>query len=114
MRTNIYICRSCGNSIVTVDLVEGVTPFMIGCRAHPDDAKALTNEDGLDIEQLRKIKLHCNGNMYSSFYRVPPNAPKPTWEWYKPEGDDYLKLSEVTRVDHVDRGGLLIRPMRQK
>ena len=49
MRLNIYTCQICRNSIVTVDLVEGVTPFMIGCRAHPHDAKARTNEDHLSM-----------------------------------------------------------------
>jgi len=114
MRKNIYICQKCRNSIVTVDLVDGVTPFMIACRAHSVDAKLLTNEDNLPIEELRKLDhlRKCNGKMQSTFYRVPHNVPEPTFEWYKPNAEEYVKLSKCTKEDHVDKGGLLLRPRR--
>lgn len=111
---NIYTCTNCLGQIVTIDRVDGTTPFMIGCRVHPDDAKLLSNEDQLTIEQLRsKIdKLKCRGEMYSSFYVVPNPPPKPTWEWYKPTGLEYKRLPKINREQHVDRGGLLLRRIK--
>lgn len=44
--------------MVTVDIDEGVTPFMEICEK-------------------------CKGDMHSSFYRCPQNLI-PTHEWYKP------------------------------
>ena len=113
-KLNIYTCNTCGGRIVTVDLVEGTTPFMVGCRVTEHDAKLRANEDGLAIEELRGLwdTLKCKGDMYSSFYRVPPDAPEPTWEWYKPDAKEYAKLPLVTRRDHVDKGGLLLRRIK--
>lgn len=33
-RINVYTCDECNKSIATVDIDEGVTPFMIGCKTH--------------------------------------------------------------------------------
>ena len=32
-KINVYVCQKCGGLTVTVDVDEGVTPFMLGCRA---------------------------------------------------------------------------------
>lgn len=114
MRTNLYTCQVCHGSIVTVDLVDGTTPFMIGCRVHPHDAKLCENEEHLSLDELRVLydTLKCKGMMHSSFYRVPKGSPDPTWEWYKPDAEEYATLSKATREDHVDRGGLLLRRIK--
>jgi hypothetical protein len=39
---------------------------------------------------------------------VPADTPEPGWEWFKPEGSEYRKLSREMRK-HVDKGGLDIR-----
>jgi hypothetical protein len=83
---NIYTCDACFGHIVTVDLVEGVTPFMISCRA----------TEG------------CKGTMQSSMYRVFDQRMKPSHEWYKPDATELETLKPGTR-EHVEKGGLLIR-----
>jgi hypothetical protein len=83
---NCYTCTTCGGQIVTVDRDEGVTPFMVRCRAQKD----------------------CGGTMHSSFYTNVPLALQPTYEWRKPTPQEYRKLDKATRTDHVDRGGLLM------
>lgn len=93
-RKNIYTCRKCGGKTVTIDVDEGVTPFMLGCRASGQ-------EDD------------CDGLAESSFYRVPADAPAADWEWFKPEGAEYRKLNKAMR-DHVDNGGLDIRKIRDR
>lgn len=85
-KLNIYVCNVCGDHIVTVDLVVGVTPFMVGCRA----------TEG------------CKGFMKSSMYRVFNQKMRPDFEWYRPDGLDGLTQGEVS---HVQQGGLLLRPV---
>jgi hypothetical protein len=91
---NVYTCRKCGGKTITIDIHDGVTPFMLGCRA--------SGEEG-----------DCNGMAESSFYRVPTDTPPAEWEWFKPEGTEYRKLSREMR-EHVDKGGLDIRKIGGK
>jgi len=91
-RENVYVCQKCGGLTVTVDIDEGVTPFMLKCRA--------SGKEG-----------DCDGFAQSSFYPSgprPPHIPSPSWEWFKPTGKDYKKLSRAMK-EHVDAGGLDIR-----
>ncbi len=82
---NVYECQACGESIVTIDKAEGVTPMFLACRANPT----------------------CGGRSVSKMYRVPQDL-EPTHEWYRPSLALRLTASEW---DHVSRGGLLIRPV---
>lgn len=99
-RKNAYWCADCHGYIVTIDVDEGVTPFMLACRVKgepPND---------------------CGGMMRSMFYPEEPwpaedgyghpIPTEPTWEWYEPslawarrQGDGML--------DHVKKGGLALR-----
>lgn len=85
-RLNRYTCQTCGGQTITVDREEGVTPFMIECRATKD----------------------CDGDMYSSFYRDVEGVP--TYEWRKPDPVEYAGMSPAMR-DHIDRGGLNLYPI---
>ena len=84
-KKNIYTCDTCHGHIVTIDLEDGVTPFMIGCRATE----------------------RCKGMMKSSMYRVFDQTMAATHEWYKPGSAENLDYD--TRK-HVEQGGLLLRP----
>ena len=84
---NTYTCRSCGAAISTVDLDDGVTPFLIGCKM----------SDG------------CKGMMQSAMYRPRNDAPPAQWEWFKPT--DLKGYSDEMR-DHVEAGGLVLRHFR--
>ncbi|HUD74796.1 MAG TPA: hypothetical protein VMQ76_06965 [Terracidiphilus sp.] len=91
-RENVYTCQKCGGLTVTVDIDEGVTPFMIGCRASGNETD-------------------CNGDAYSAFYPKgprPPHIPKPSWEWYKPSDKEVNSFPESWR-DHYRKGGLHLR-----
>ena len=94
MKPNIYDCQQCGGETVTrhADGAEdGVTPMMIRCRANAD----------------------CSGVAYSRFYKVSPEElQRAEWEWFKPTGRAYRKLSSEMR-EHVDLGGLSLRPVSQ-
>lgn len=86
-KKNIYTCERCHGHIVTVDIDDGVTPFMIACCARP----------------------RCNGMMKSSMYRVFDQGMAASHEWYRPGPTANLKPGEI---DHVMRGGLLLRPAK--
>lgn len=85
-KENAYECQSCKGIICTIDIDEGVTPFIIECLA-----------------------TKCGGEMHSSFYPTqpkPPEMPDAAYEWYKPT--DLSKYSPAMQ-DHIKMGGLVIR-----
>ena len=84
-RLNRYTCSACKGSVVTVDIDEGTTPFMLACRATP----------------------RCNGVMQSSLYRGVSGVP--TFAWRKPTQDEYRAATAAGR-HHYDLGGLDIHP----
>lgn len=87
-KKNVYVCQSCKKSIVTIDIDEGVTPFMIDCEATKD----------------------CKGTMYSSFYGDDCQSLVPEFEWYKPTCfDQYPEEYREAMMEHVNDGGLDIR-----
>jgi hypothetical protein len=86
-RLNSYTCRACNLTIVTVDLVEGVTPMMLGCRATKG----------------------CRGQMMSSWYHVVPTLT-PTHEWFKPAS---LKGYSREMKQHIRDGGLVLREVQR-
>lgn len=86
---NVYTCTKCGGFTTTIDRDEGVTPFMIRCRA----------KDG------------CDGWAQSSFYPKgprPAHIPPPSIEWYRPSQEEIAGLDPAMR-EHVGKGGLLMR-----
>jgi hypothetical protein len=76
---------------VTVDVVEGVTPFMIQCQATED----------------------CKGIMQSSRYRVFDQSMRPDLEWYRPTKEELMQHNANTR-EHVAKGGLIYRKHEPK
>lgn len=82
-KKNVYTCQRCGEKIVTIDLDDGVTPFMLTCRVTPD----------------------CDGSMQSSFYSSGCQFFTPSHEWYKPTDPP----EDPWERDHWERGGLFIR-----
>lgn len=85
-KKNIYTCDKCGGHIVTVDVDDGVTPFMLTC----------------------KVDEACDGTMRSSMYRVFDQGMKASHEWYRPSPATGGRLS-ASALDHVMKGGLLLR-----
>lgn len=68
-RRNIYICQGCAEPVVTVDVDEGVTPFMIPC-------------------------MLCGATMHSLFYPKKHylyNMHRVRFEWSKPTKEDIQK-----------------------
>lgn len=95
---NAYKCDDCQQLVVTLDLHVGTTPMFLGCRATPG----------------------CGGRMVSSGY---PRGHDPlperireqlAWTWYRPGEHElrWLRANEPGMYDHVQRGGLALRPWR--
>jgi hypothetical protein len=85
-KKNRYTCKTCGGNIITVDLDEGTTPFMLGCRATHG----------------------CRGMMQSSCYRGVTGEP--AFVWRKPTADEY-RCASLGMKEHFDQGGLDIHPI---
>ena len=107
VRINVYTCLRCGNEMVTGDVVDGVTPFMMTC-----------NNDA------------CGSEAESCFYQCDQTLV-PKYEWYKPKtdtefdaqfewemetfgGEEFRSLLNKQAViaenkEHVAKGGLLLR-----
>ena len=83
---NAYVCQKCGKSIVTENVDDGTTPFMIACRA---------TKGG-------------RGAMYSTFYSIPQSTPA-TYEWFKPVS---MKGYSREMQEHFRLGGLDLRERR--
>lgn len=82
---NLYQCTTCLHIVCTVDRDQGVTPFMIRCQSDTG----------------------CKGSMQSGFYIAHPMM-RPTIEWYRP---DTLEGLDRWDIEHIERGGLLMRPI---
>lgn len=106
-RLNAYWCESCNGYIVTIDIDEGVTPMFLACRVKGDPA-----DPGND----------CRGRMHSMMYPALPWPATdgfntaiptvPTWEWYKPDAQEmkrYRRRGDAETIEHVRKGGLLLR-----
>lgn len=103
---NAYYCGTCRGYIVTVNLDDGTTPFMLACRVAGEPSDALNL---------------CDGRMKSMFYPAAPWPERdgfgtliptePTHEWYAPKGAELKRIrrSDPQTAEHVRRGGLLLR-----
>jgi len=80
---NVYDCDTCDGFIVTRNVDDGTTPFMLACRATPT----------------------CPGRMVSRGYRVPQDLVS-SHEWFRPS-----KLRGYSRdmKAHIRMGGLALR-----
>jgi len=86
-KKNIYVCPDCLDHVVTVDLDEGVTPFMIQCQ----------RTEG------------CKGMMESSMYRVYDMRMQADFEWYSPDDAERALITNINVREHVNNGGLIMR-----
>jgi hypothetical protein len=88
-RWNLYTCDTCGGRVTTVDRHEGTTPALMACRA----------------------SRNCSGAMRSSFYVLPPDAPKPSYEWFRASRQQVRRMERSHRgaAEHHASGGLFLR-----
>lgn len=87
-KKNIYLCTGCGHGIVSQDLDDAVTPFMIYCD-----------------------RPGCGKPMQSLCYKAPQQMLQSfpaAIEWYKPSPEETLKLSPQMQ-EHIQKGGLARR-----
>lgn len=95
-KINAYVCHDL-HATVTEDIEEGVTPMFILCP--------------------KCNALGAQNKATSMMYQVNQML-FPTHEWYKPTADDWKELAaEIyppavqAMRDHVEKGGLLLRPI---
>lgn len=89
---NAYCCEKCHGQIVTVNLADGTTPFMIKCRANwPSE---------------------CDGMAQSQFYNIDQTTPA-TWGWHRPDAEETQRLESLHpgMAQHVQSGGLVLRKL---
>lgn len=89
---NAYVCDTCRVAFHTIDRHPGVTP--------------LSMSHGMFDQGSR-----CEGRCVSAGYPVgalPPSLGEPTHEWFRPSAE-VLDVSTPRVVEHVMRGGLLLR-----
>lgn len=89
-RLNAYVCPD-KHRTVTIDIDEGVTPFMMGCK-FPG----------------------CGKMAHSLFYKVPQDIT-PEYEWYKPTAEQVEAIiqQQTTKIpkyaDHYDERVISVR-----
>ena len=111
-RVNIWACSTCKLPTVAIDIHAGVTPMALVCRARLADFGA----DGTPVVDEDDL---CGGRAMSTMYVLPdPDSTPdwvarlladPPWEWYCPTDLADLRSLDGETVDHVKRGGLLLR-----
>jgi hypothetical protein len=84
-KLNRYTCQLCGSAIITKDVDDGVTPFLIDC-----------------------VSNRCQGMMQSACYRPGINGT-PTYIWRRPVASEFEKASEAMQ-HHYNLGGLVMAP----
>lgn len=84
-KKNIYKCDD-GHLTVTIDRDDGVTPFMTAC---PKDGCSLMARSHMYHEQCQVFE--------------------PSHEWYRPNAIQMADEARPGVIDHVERGGLLLR-----
>lgn len=105
-RINVYRCEY-GCNTVTIDVDDGVTPFMIGCRSRSTPERPIEDKY-LDADGF------CTGSATSCFYPktpLPSYFPQPKWEWFKPTESDLRGMTK-READHyrAHPGELALRP----
>lgn len=94
---NGWLCKKCSRLTIVIHRDEGVTPFVLACRA-----------DGFDPTHPMSS---CDGFGESCGYPVDPPPRPPEWEFYRPD-DRELQLLDQKHPGmwfHVKNGGLNIR-----
>jgi hypothetical protein len=92
IRTNAYRCDGCQGLTITYDRHPGIAPAMVDHNRFDRDTR-------------------CPGMGVSLGY--PPDLPaewEPSHEWHRPSEDVLLTLGDAA-IEHVLRGGLLLRPI---
>src|SRR5574343_971923 len=95
-RRNAYFCKNCRKVTITVDVDEGVTPMFIKCP--------------FCGEMANSFMYQIPGCMRFDFSKGIGILPA-DYEWYKPAKDDKIAKYEM---EHVSRGGLLMRSRTNK
>lgn len=94
-RLNVYTCEA-GHEVVTIDRDPGVTPSGMLCRH-------------TETRGFPAVEVQCELRARSAFYRVPDGLVA-AFEWYRPDDEERRRLNPY-QAEHVDRGGLLLRPI---
>ena len=87
-RVNCYVCTNCKHITKTIDVDDGVTPFMHTCEK-------------------------CGKLATSTMYKDIIPWEKPTQEWYRPSLKETLKWRKNEgMLNHILNGGLDVRTIK--
>ena len=84
-KKNLYICQKCDNHLVTIDMADGVTPFLTQCPVP-------------GCTGMAQSKCYKN---FDAIY-----IGEPTVRWIRPTNEQTKRLPPDLR-DHVKKGGLI-------
>lgn len=89
-RKNIYVCDTCQYSFITIDLDNGIPPYMSSCQR----------------------PVACQGMAKSKFYTIDQGLPA-EYGWYKPDKDELVLLEAIFSgtKSYVERGGLVLKKL---
>lgn len=88
-RINCYVC-DCGHITKTIDIDAGITPFIFTCEK-------------------------CGEIARSTFYNDIVPDQEPTFEWYRPNLKETIKMRKKPDIlEHVLSGGLHFRLINKK
>lgn len=123
-RKNIYVCDTCHGAVVTEDVDHGTTPMFLACRVdgteewdRPDKCSGTMQSQMYPREpwpepfkamvaETLEGPEHSPSRLVRSFVEI--ELPEVEWEWYHPSGAELRRVDGAT-LDHVRRGGLLLR-----
>lgn len=94
---NGWQCDKCHRLTIAIHRNQGVTPFMLACRA-----------DGYEPGSPEST---CDGMAVSCGYPADPPPRPPEWEWYRPSRNQIkrYKRDNPDMYRHVTKGGLELR-----
>lgn len=113
---NAYWCPKCHGYTITIDVDKGVTPMFLACRASGDVGTC----DGMAQSMVYPPEPWPIEDGYEN--HIPT---EPQFEWYAPDAIELVGLRLKSRapgtkkkrrlaaasLEHVNKGGLLLRPV---
>jgi hypothetical protein len=97
---NGWQCDKCHRLTIAIHRDEGVTPFMLACRA--------------DGYEPRSPESTCDGMGVSCGYPVDPPPCPPEWEFFRPSKSQMkrYKREDPAMYEHCIKGGLELRRLQ--
>ncbi len=107
---NIYHCESCKHEIVTENMNDGVTPFMIGCRSCDGEMRSGMYPKSLDSKQYGHTYITTHYWRRNTEEEIVAFKEGCKGDPGKIANDDEVRNWMVNRAcyDHAKNGGMML------